>query len=586
MSYTDTFGSSTVPSTESSLGLFSLSVNQAFSWRYNSADVQYSISNVMEVIANAVGISLNLPPANQVSIGEATLIRNTGANQFTVLDAAGGTLGTIAAGVAKLFYVKDNSNIAGTWSVLTFGTGTSSADAASLQGLGVLAIGASLNGNHPVVTTAAAYTVTPANRANLVQFTSGSVNCVLPTLAAVGNGFYFSVKNNGAGTVTFVPQGVETIDQVTLVPGDSLMVVAGATGWVTVGYGRSVNFNFTRLNKNLTGLGPGLDANISGAEAGNKIINFMGTPTGDVNVVFPGVSGVYYLSSALSTYTVYVKTASGTSVPISHGDSTVVVCDGVNVTVALSSSYASNITLPNGTVSNLPMKFAGSTTTGWYAPSPGMIGFVLSGAERFRMSPTYNVLSKSLYIGQDPLSEVWTGGNLEAGGFITARATSGAGITLSPGDTANDIFFDDTKNSSVHMKAGSLFSFETELGCSPAGLPEGWRMHSTGLTTFYNGIADASYEYSLQTTGFNITIPNQCTCLALDAAATLAAGTINFPAAPDNGQELLVSSTQIVTALTMSGNGKTLKAPLTTIAANGFARWKYLASTTTWIRVG
>jgi hypothetical protein len=467
MSFTEVFGSATVPSSESKLATFSLTADQTFFWAYNSSDSAYQVADIMEFSTTA-GRSITMPPANQVSIGESTLIRNVGANTFTVLSAVGATLGTVAAGVAKLFYTSDNTTVAGVWSVLTFGTGTSAADATTLQGLGLLAIGATLNDSHPVVTTSAAYTITSANRANTLVFTGGSVNCTLPTLATAVNGFSALVKNNGSGTVTFVPQGAETIDQATLVPGESLMLVAGAAGWVTVGYGRTATFAFTRLNKSLTGFGPGTDANLSSTDIANKIINFSGSPVGDTNVIFPSVSSVYYLSSSLTTYAVYVKTASGSSVPVAHGDSVIVVCDGVNMFVALSSSYASNITLPSGTLGALSMKFSASTNTGWYLVAPGTLGQVVNGTERYRSdfsSGAYqHTMSGNLDLGRDPLTGIWTQGSLNVGyGSITVGYNGSTGIQLLPGLSSSEVYLDVTKDSTVHTKAFNLGSLGTTL---------------------------------------------------------------------------------------------------------------------------
>src|ERR1700690_3770881 len=87
-------------------------------------------------------------------------------------------------------------------------------------------------------------------------------------------------------------------------------------------------------------------------------------------------------------------------------------------------------------------------------------------------------------------------------------------------------------------------------------------------------------------TGFTYTVPNGTASALINPAGTLATGTINMPAVPTDGQKLTIASSQQITALTMSGNGKTLLGALVTIGANGFATWQYRASITTWFRVG
>ena len=94
------------------------------------------------------------------------------------------------------------------------------------------------------------------------------------------------------------------------------------------------------------------------------------------------------------------------------------------------------------------------------------------------------------------------------------------------------------------------------------------------------------------TTGFSIAVPtpvSQQQWVLLQPAGTLATGTITLPlntATPD-GTEVLITSTQIITTLTIGLNGATAAngAP-TTLAANGFARLRFVASTNSWYRIG
>jgi hypothetical protein len=108
------------------------------------------------------------------------------------------------------------------------------------------------------------------------------------------------------------------------------------------------------------------------------------------------------------------------------------------------------------------------------------------------------------------------------------------------------------------------------------------------LQNFYGQPAHG-YSRQTPTTGFTITIGNQVAYLILKPAGTLATGTITMPSTPVDGQEVGISSSQIITALTVQGNtGQTIDGTFTaaTLAANGFARWKYVLADTTWYRVG
>lgn len=93
-------------------------------------------------------------------------------------------------------------------------------------------------------------------------------------------------------------------------------------------------------------------------------------------------------------------------------------------------------------------------------------------------------------------------------------------------------------------------------------------------------------EYLVPLTGFTKTVSNTTNVLVLEPAGTLATGTVTMPASPVNNQVVRISSTQIITALTVSPNtGQTVKGAPTTIAANGAVGWVYRQSNTTWYRI-
>ncbi len=93
-------------------------------------------------------------------------------------------------------------------------------------------------------------------------------------------------------------------------------------------------------------------------------------------------------------------------------------------------------------------------------------------------------------------------------------------------------------------------------------------------------------------TGFGVTIAPVTTggsvWLLLTPAAGYAAGTITLPAQAScvDGQEVTVSCTQAVTALTVAGNGSTVNGAPTTLAANGFFKLRFDGVFDAWYRVG
>lgn len=92
--------------------------------------------------------------------------------------------------------------------------------------------------------------------------------------------------------------------------------------------------------------------------------------------------------------------------------------------------------------------------------------------------------------------------------------------------------------------------------------------------------------------GFGVTInpaeDGGSVFLLLTPAAGYAAGTITLPqqALCADGQELLVTCTQAVAALTVAGNGSTVNGAPTALAANGFFRLRFDGVFKAWFRVG
>jgi hypothetical protein len=93
-------------------------------------------------------------------------------------------------------------------------------------------------------------------------------------------------------------------------------------------------------------------------------------------------------------------------------------------------------------------------------------------------------------------------------------------------------------------------------------------------------------------TAFNVAIAppiaGTSVFLLLTPTAGFAAGTITLPAQAScvDEQELLVSCTQAVTALTVAGNGSTVNGAPTTLTANGFFRLRFDGVFKAWYRAG
>lgn len=98
------------------------------------------------------------------------------------------------------------------------------------------------------------------------------------------------------------------------------------------------------------------------------------------------------------------------------------------------------------------------------------------------------------------------------------------------------------------------------------------------------GVLSTRYD-APSATGFSVAAVAN-THLILTPVAGYAAGTIVLPASPTDRDEFLCNCTQAVTALTVSGNGKTVTGAPTALLANGFFRLKYDGVLSTWYRIG
>jgi hypothetical protein len=92
-------------------------------------------------------------------------------------------------------------------------------------------------------------------------------------------------------------------------------------------------------------------------------------------------------------------------------------------------------------------------------------------------------------------------------------------------------------------------------------------------------------------TGFNVAVPtpiSQQQWMLIQPAGTLAAGTVTLPLntqTPD-GTEVLVTTTQQITAFTIAANGAAhLYGAPTTLAAQGNFRVRFVRATNSWYRI-
>lgn len=388
MSYNSPFTGNVIQPTDVSYRAVTLSANTQLEWPINGNATDDYAARIMQVTATTTGLSLYMPPANQSSVGNDALIRNIGSNTFTVKDYAGAnTIISVAAGESKYVYITANSTVTGSWGNIAFGAGTSSADAATLAGYGLVASGATLNTSHPAQALVNAGTFASTDRAQTCVWDGGAATYTLPSANSLGNNWFTLFKNNGSGSM--VISAADLIDGAstkTFAPTESAFIICTGTTYITVGYGVSNQFFYTSLVKAVT---TGTYT-LSSSEAANTIQTFTGTLTGNVSVIYPPVVNLYVIKNATTAgaYTFTVGTGSGTSVVIPANQQVTLACDGTNFFNANTSQAGAvtTLSLADGSVSTPSLNFGSETNTGVYRANAGEFNTAILGVLRSTLS--------------------------------------------------------------------------------------------------------------------------------------------------------------------------------------------------------
>jgi hypothetical protein len=339
------------------------------------------------------GVNIILPPANQVSVGQAIIIRNTGSFSFYVQDnAQANTVATITSGVALYIWVIDNSTAPGTWATVTFGAGSSSANASQLAGNGLVALGSTLNQQYIYSGTNSTRTLNSTDRASFIVWNTGVGSITLPASGSVNANWFVMVRNNGTGILTLVCQGSDTLDgnsTFQLQLGQSMVIVCNGSGFNSFGYSQPSSFNYTILAINTL---TGGTYTLTSVQGQSVIQVYSGTLTANQIIVLPSTVQIYVLqNNTTGSFTMTFKTANtGSSITLPQNNTIIAICDGTNVynsQTATSSSFVS-ISLGAGSASAPALNFSSNTSTGLYLPASGQLGITLNGTQAATFNST------------------------------------------------------------------------------------------------------------------------------------------------------------------------------------------------------
>ena len=386
--YTSPFTGDVIQQTDVSYYALDFDTDVDLYWPLVINPTQVPAARIMDCTPDGAGLNITLPNAQQDSVGTDILFRNFGAVTFFVNDFDGGASVSIPSGTSVYFYLSDNSTTAGVWQNVTFGTGTSSADAATLAGYGLAALSGTLNVTQNVQTISTTTTATNANRAATFVWTGGNGTFNLPAVAGLTAGWFISFRNNGTGALNIVPNGISQINNIanlTANPGESgIIMFQQSTGnFFTVGLATPSNVTFTSASYDVDAIVGATFSLVSYAPIIQTYVAQSGTRTTDLTVILPATTQIYILGNdTLGPYNLFFE-VSGTSqpaTPVTPGSVVLVLSDGNNLYV-ISQSATTAFFANDGTAATPSFSFLNDTTTGMYLANIGVLGLTANGVE-------------------------------------------------------------------------------------------------------------------------------------------------------------------------------------------------------------
>jgi len=393
-SFTSPFTGTVVQPTDVSYYALTFSTNTQLYWPAVVNPTQVPAARIMDCTASTTGLSITLPDSTQGALGSDILIRNLGSVAFTVVDFNGGGSTSIDAGVSQYYYLINNTATEPEWNNLTFGTGTSAASAAMLQGAGLTTLVGRLAVTASVISVSAIPTLTDASRAISYVWTSGAGTLTLPTASSLSDGWWIGFRNGGSGVLTLTPPSGSTINNLSTLlinPNNSGFIYyqKSSGNFFTLGYAAEANATLTSATYDVDSISGSTFNLVANAPNIQNYVALSGTRTTNLTVTLPNITQMYAIINSTAGLYSITFTLSGTSATytLNAGQVAVLVASG-NALYVISQTTTNIFYATNGSASVPSFSFTNDTTTGMYLIGNYDLGFSANGTNILTLNGT------------------------------------------------------------------------------------------------------------------------------------------------------------------------------------------------------
>ena len=392
--YTSPFTGTVVTPTDVSYYFLSFNTETPLYWPsiVNQEAGEVPASRIIDCVCNSSNANaaiINLPEADQGTVGADILFRNLGSNAFVIKDFTGANSVSVPVGVSKYFYLTNNSTAGGVWNNVTFATGTSYADAATLASAGLTTVNGKLATTQNPVDVTTTPVINDASRAATFVWNGGAGTFNLPSSQTLSNGWYVGFRNNGTGTLLINATSPDTVNgqmSINVNPGDSGFILLDVTagGYITVGLVSPTSAAFTSATYDVDSIVGNTFNLTSYAPIIQTYIAQSGTRTQTLAVTLPAITQIYILANTTGKpgYNITFQNQGSSQSPLIVPNATIatVLSDGEYL-YPLTTSSVGSFFANNGSAGAPSYSFTNDTTTGLYLAGTGILGVSANGNE-------------------------------------------------------------------------------------------------------------------------------------------------------------------------------------------------------------